>query len=97
MKIQCDKRVKIGRIAEMGPVKSFRLQEMQWVKGTEKHEPRSPSSRRHFGHAPSTQMAEGTTGSPARGSAAPPSGGLPTGFIVVAVLLAFAGASSCIA
>jgi len=37
-------------------------------------------------------MAEGTTGSPARGSAAPPSGGLPTGFIVVAVLLAFAGA-----
>ena len=51
----------------------------------------------HFGHAPSTEMAEGTTGSPARGSAAPPSGGLPTGFIVVAVLLAFAGASSCIA
>jgi hypothetical protein len=42
-------------------------------------------------------MAEGTTGSPARGSAAPPSGGLPTGFIVVAVLLAFAGASSCVA
>ena len=75
--------------------------EMPWSSGlprglTKKHEPRK-LPRRHFGHAPSTQMAEGTTGSPARGSAAPSSGGLPTGFIVVAVLLAFAGASSCIA
>ena len=41
-------------------------------------------------------MAEGSTGSPARGQSSappPPSGGLSTGFIVVAVLLAFAGAS----
>ena len=63
----------------------------------------SPRSSLHFDsrvvrgqRPPPTDMAEGSTGSPARGQSSappPPSGGLSTGFIVVAVLLAFAGAS----
>ena len=62
-----------------------------------------PHGSRHFDsrvvrgqRPPPTDMAEGSTGSPARGQSSappPPSGGLSTGFIVVAVLLAFAGAS----